>query len=151
MENCNARWERWQPFPQIGFFDAGICGDLRRRTFYYSGAAFENIGAMGMLEGRVGVLFDEENGRAFHVDRVDGFNDGMTQERRKPERWLFAAIAISDAPSERSRWPASAALRRGERSAELFAALLQAGKQQIHAFRPFRVLRLVRVKVRHHR
>src|SRR3990170_6624832 len=56
---------------EVGFFDAGVGGQLLRGAFHDDRAGFEHVAAVGMLQGGIGVLLDEQNRYPFLVDLVN--------------------------------------------------------------------------------
>src|SRR5512143_3204864 len=58
-------------FPEVGLLDLRVRGDLFGRAFERHDAGLEHVSALGVLQGRVGVLLDQEHGRALAVDLLD--------------------------------------------------------------------------------
>ena len=73
---------------EVSFFNPWIFSEVLRWTLHHYPACFQNVSAVGMAERRVGVLFDEQDGRAFAFDLVDSFEDRMNYEGREPQRRL---------------------------------------------------------------
>src|SRR5688500_10652723 len=79
---------RFKLLTEIGFFNSRIIGQVLRWTFHNYSSGFQNVSAIGMPEGCVRVLFDEENCSSLAFNFIDSLEDRVDNERRKTERRL---------------------------------------------------------------
>ena len=62
---------------EIRFLDLRVLRELFRVAFHYDSTGLEHVRAIGVMKRGVGILFYEENRRAFVTDLFDGFEDRM--------------------------------------------------------------------------
>src|SRR5687767_5366823 len=65
---------------EVGFFDVGVLEEVGGGVGEDDAAGLEDVAAVGDGEGHVGVLFDEEDGRALLVDLLDDLEDFANDE-----------------------------------------------------------------------
>src|SRR5687767_14484012 len=70
---------------EVSFFDPWIVGEVLRWTFHHYSACFQNVSAVGMAERGMGVLLDEQDGRALAFDLVDSLEDRVNDQRRESQ------------------------------------------------------------------
>src|SRR6185503_9471645 len=74
---------------EVCFLDARIGGKLFRRSFHDDAAGLEHVSPIRVFQGRVCILFDQQDGCALTLDLINRFEDGMDHERRQAERRLI--------------------------------------------------------------
>ena len=65
----------WRELPRV-------FGELARVAFHDDSSRFHHVRAIRMMQRGVGVLFDEQNRRAFGADVVDRFENRVHDDRR---------------------------------------------------------------------
>src|SRR5262245_4880535 len=78
----------FKSFPQVRLFDPRVRSDLGRGALEGDLPGLEHVGALGVAQGRVGVLLDQENGNAGAMDLLDRLEDRVDDDRREAERGL---------------------------------------------------------------
>src|ERR687886_195096 len=73
---------------QIRFAHLRVFAQLLGGGRLYDSAGLEDVAVGGDLQGDVGVLLDEQDGRALFVDLLDGMEDSLHQHRREAHRGL---------------------------------------------------------------
>src|SRR5687767_8053161 len=70
---------------EVGFFDSWIGGQIFRGALHYDSTGLEDVGAIGMAQGCVCVLLNQQNRRALAPDLIDGFENRVDDQRRQTE------------------------------------------------------------------
>src|ERR1700693_4404278 len=73
---------------QVRFFDLRVGGDFGGGALQADRSRLEDVGAIGVLQGRVGVLLDEEHGSSLPVNLLDRLADRVDEDRSESERRL---------------------------------------------------------------
>ena len=102
-------------------------------TLHAEGAGLKDKGVVGDFEGGVGVLFDQENGDAFLVQRLNDFKDIPDDEGGQTEGRLIHHQELGT-HHEGTSYRQHLLLAAGKGSCQLPGTFLEAGEKLINVF-----------------
>ena len=68
---------------KICFFNSRIGGEVLRGSFHDDAASLQDVGAIGMFQGGVRVLLNQQDGCPLTLNFINRFEDRMDDERRQ--------------------------------------------------------------------